>query len=56
MGPVSPQVWKSTGKLADGRDIIYFDEAPDLGRAAVPDTRPLPPQPGPGADPAAGLR
>ena len=56
MGPVSPQVWKSTGKLADGRDIIYFDEAPDLGRAAVPDTRPLPPQPGPGADPDAGLR
>ncbi len=49
MGPVSPGVWKSSAKLADGRDIIYFDEAPDSGRAAVPDTRPLPPEPGYGA-------
>ena len=30
MGPVSPGVWKSSAKLADGRDIIYFDEAPGL--------------------------
>jgi UDPglucose--hexose-1-phosphate uridylyltransferase len=51
MGPVSPGVWKSSAKLADGRDIIYFDEAPDSGRAAVPDTRPLPPEPGYGAPP-----
>jgi UDPglucose--hexose-1-phosphate uridylyltransferase len=54
MGPVSPGVWKSSAKLADGRDIIYFDEAPDLGRAAVPDTRPLPPEPGYGAPPETG--
>jgi UDPglucose--hexose-1-phosphate uridylyltransferase len=54
MGPVSPGVWKSTGKLADGRDIIYFDETPDTGRAAVPDTRPLPPEPGYGAPPETG--
>jgi UDPglucose--hexose-1-phosphate uridylyltransferase len=54
MGPVSPGVWKSSAKLADGRDIIYFDEAPDSGRAAVPDTRPLPPEPGYGAPPETG--
>jgi UDPglucose--hexose-1-phosphate uridylyltransferase len=54
MGPVRPQVWKNTGVLADGRDIIYFDEAPDLGRAAVPDTRPLPLEPGYGAPPDPG--
>jgi UDPglucose--hexose-1-phosphate uridylyltransferase len=62
MGPVRPQVWKSAGVLADGRDIIYFDEAPDLGRAAVPDSRPLPRLPGyggglpPADEPDAGLR
>ena len=34
--------------LADGREIIYFDEAPGLGRAQVADTRPLGPRtPGP---------
>src|SRR5580704_4670215 len=54
MGPVSPGVWISSAKLADGRDIIYFDEAPDSGRAAVPDTRPLPPEPGYGAPPETG--
>ena len=54
MGPVSPEVWKSSAKLADGRDIIYFDEAPDSGRAAVPDARPLPPEPGYGAPPETG--
>src|SRR5580693_390768 len=54
MGPVSPGVWRSSAKLADGRDIIYFDEAPDSGRAAVPDTRPLPPEPGYGAPPETG--
>ena len=56
MGPVSPGVWKSSGTLADGREIIYFDEAPGLGRAEVPDTRPLAPEPGPGGEPDAGLR
>ena len=40
-------VWKSSGRLADGREIIYFDESPGLGRASVPDQRPL-------AAPAAG--
>jgi len=56
MGPVSPGVWKSSGTLADGREIIYFDESPGLGRAGVPDTRPLQPMPGPGGEPDAGLR
>src|ERR1039458_5465822 len=62
MGPVSPQVWKNSGTLADGREIIYFDESPGLGRAAVPDTRPLPVEPGydsgtaPAPSPEAGLR
>ena len=40
-------VWKSSGRLADGRVIIYFVESPGLGRASVPDRRPL-------AAPAAG--
>jgi UDPglucose--hexose-1-phosphate uridylyltransferase len=35
------RVWKSTAKLADGREIIYFDEAPGSGRAEVADTRTL---------------
>jgi UDPglucose--hexose-1-phosphate uridylyltransferase len=34
--------WRTSGRLADGREIIYFDESPGLGRALVPDTRPLP--------------
>src|SRR4249919_3548890 len=33
--------WKNSGRLADGREIIYFDESPGLGRASVPDQRPL---------------
>ncbi|GAA4913950.1 galactose-1-phosphate uridylyltransferase [Streptomonospora salina] len=37
------QVFRSAGSLADGREIIYFDEAPDTGRADVADRRPLPP-------------
>jgi UDPglucose--hexose-1-phosphate uridylyltransferase len=41
-------IWKSSARLADGREIVYFDEAPGLGRAQAGDTRPLPPQqPGP---------
>jgi len=52
MCPVSTQpiwtVWKSSARLADGREIVYFDEAPGLGRDRVRDTRPLPPRmPGP---------
>src|SRR5215470_12447001 len=52
MCPVGTQsiwtVWKSSTRLADGREIIYFDEAPGLGRDQVRDTRPLPPRmPGP---------
>src|SRR5580698_6156890 len=49
MGPVGTDsnwpVWKSSARLADGREIIYFDETPGLGRALVRDTRPLPPRP-----------
>jgi UDPglucose--hexose-1-phosphate uridylyltransferase len=37
------QVWKSAAALADGREIIYFDEAAGLGRDQVPDSRELPP-------------
>ncbi len=41
-------IWKSSALLADGREIIYFDEEPGSGRAQVPDTRPLGPRtPGP---------
>lgn len=38
-------IWKSSTRLADGREIVYFDEAPGLGRAQDRDTRPLPPWP-----------
>jgi UDPglucose--hexose-1-phosphate uridylyltransferase len=56
MGPVSTHgVWKDSGKLADGREIIYFDESPGLGRAAVPDRRPLTADPSPGATPGTSL-
>ena len=37
------RVWRSSGRLADGREIIYFDESPALGRAGVRDGRDLPP-------------
>jgi UDPglucose--hexose-1-phosphate uridylyltransferase len=52
MYPVGMQsiwtVWKSSARLADGREIAYFDEAPGLGRDQVRDTRPLRPRmPGP---------
>ena len=40
MSPVDTQsIWKSSTRLADGREIVYFDEAPGLGRAQVRDTR-----------------
>jgi UDPglucose--hexose-1-phosphate uridylyltransferase len=49
MSPVDRQsIWKSSTRLADGREIVYLDEAPGLGRAQVRDTRDLPPPP-PGA-------
>jgi UDPglucose--hexose-1-phosphate uridylyltransferase len=41
MCPVGDLFWKNSGRLADGREIIYFDESPGLGRASVPDLRPL---------------
>lgn len=47
------QIWKSSGRLADGREIIYFDEAPGLGRAQVPDGRDPDVRPGGGGN---GLR
>jgi UDPglucose--hexose-1-phosphate uridylyltransferase len=33
--------WRTTAKLADGREIIYFDESPDESRVLL-DTRDLP--------------
>jgi UDPglucose--hexose-1-phosphate uridylyltransferase len=54
MRPVGTQTtWKSSSRLADGREIIYFDEAPGLGRDLARDTRPLAPRP-PGAPRPAG--
>jgi UDPglucose--hexose-1-phosphate uridylyltransferase len=44
------RVWKDAGRLADGREIIYFDEAPGLGRAQIADPRDLTA----GGQPAAG--
>jgi UDPglucose--hexose-1-phosphate uridylyltransferase len=49
-------IWKHAGKLADGREIIYFDESPGLGRAHVPDRRELPPARRDPAGPLSGLR
>lgn len=37
----APRLWTSTGRLADGREIVYFDEQPRSGRAHTPDHRPL---------------
>jgi UDPglucose--hexose-1-phosphate uridylyltransferase len=53
-------IWKSSTRLADGREIIYFDEEPGLDRVLVRDTRPLPPRrpgpPGPIGAPEQGIR
>jgi UDPglucose--hexose-1-phosphate uridylyltransferase len=53
-------VWKSSARLADGREIIYFDEAPGLGRALARDTRELQSRPpgaaGPAGRPEWGIR
>jgi UDPglucose--hexose-1-phosphate uridylyltransferase len=43
-------VWKNSARLADGREIMYFDESPGLNRALARDTRDgLAPVPTPGA-------
>ena len=42
---------RSAVRLSDGRELIYFDESPDSGRASHADTRQLPPPP-----PASQLR
>src|ERR1700722_2654849 len=53
-------IWKASTRLADGREIVYFDETPGLDRAAARDTRPLPPRPpappGPVGSPEQGIR
>ena len=47
-------IWKASTRLADGREIVYFDEAPGLDRVLARDTRPLPPRPpGPPGQPLA---
>src|SRR6516162_11556994 len=51
MCPVGDLYWKDSARLADGREIIYYDESPGLGRAKAPDRRPLTYQ---AADPGAG--
>src|ERR1700693_4026172 len=61
MSPVDTQsIWKSSTRLADGREIVYFDEAPGLGRAQARDTRDLPPRPPghplPTGSPESGIR
>jgi UDPglucose--hexose-1-phosphate uridylyltransferase len=61
MCPVGEKFWKDSARLADGREIIYYDESPGLGRAKVPDRRPLGYRPaeaaGPGeGSPPSGLR
>jgi UDPglucose--hexose-1-phosphate uridylyltransferase len=49
----SQLTWKHRGRLADGREIIYFDEAPGLNRARAGDRREgLAPAPGPGTSSA----
>lgn len=35
-------IWKSSTRLSDGREILYYDETPGTGRADVADTRGLP--------------
>jgi UDPglucose--hexose-1-phosphate uridylyltransferase len=50
------RIWKNSGRLADGREIIYFDESPGLGRAEVRDSRELAAMPGGWDPPESGLR
>ncbi|HWN62176.1 MAG TPA: hypothetical protein VNO25_16095, partial [Streptosporangiaceae bacterium] len=53
-------IWKASTWLADGREIVYFDETPGLDRVLARDTRPLPPRaPGPAGpvgSPEQGIR
>jgi UDPglucose--hexose-1-phosphate uridylyltransferase len=53
-------IWRASTRLADGREIVYFDEAPGLNRVLARDTRPLPPRPpappGPVGSPEQGIR
>jgi UDPglucose--hexose-1-phosphate uridylyltransferase len=35
------RIWKTAAQLADGRQITYYDESQDAGRAGVPDQRDL---------------
>jgi UDPglucose--hexose-1-phosphate uridylyltransferase len=61
MSPVSTEpIWKASTRLADGREIVYFDETPGLDRVLARDTRPLPPAPpgppGPVGSPEQGIR
>jgi UDPglucose--hexose-1-phosphate uridylyltransferase len=39
---MAARIWKTVSTLADGRQIIYFDESADTGRAKAPDLRELP--------------
>ena len=56
MGPVSTDgVWKNSGRLADGREIIYIDESPGLDRATNPDLRSLTSDPIPSTAQGTGL-
>jgi UDPglucose--hexose-1-phosphate uridylyltransferase len=50
------RIWKNSGRLADGREIIYFDESPGLGRAEVRDSRELAAMPSDWGPPESGLR
>ena len=45
---MAARIWKTVGRLADGRQIIYFDESPGTGRAQAVDSRELPDQAGTG--------
>src|SRR5499425_756478 len=56
MYPVGADLfWKDSARLADGREIIYYDESPGLGRAKAPDLRPPGYRPaGPGEVPRPG--
>src|SRR5580700_35666 len=61
MGLVSTEpIWKASTLLADGREIVYYDETPGLDRVLARDTRPLPPRspgpPGPVGSPEQGIR
>ncbi|MEP7026377.1 MAG: galactose-1-phosphate uridylyltransferase, partial [Actinomycetota bacterium] len=51
-----PGVWRDSGRLADGREIIYFDESPGTGRAQVRDPRDLGTEERPAPGPESGLR